>query len=318
MSTKGIAGFLIFVAVGGMGAAQNGSLIHYPKADGVIFALPHVSIILNSLMPRQRKGLRLRVDGQPIPDGAIAGCRICAGDRPTVIATKARWTINDGVHRLVATVNGSELPMLRYTLDSTTSSLIGLTGAVDLPDAFVAIAPTVRFGGMAFSRSPHHRFWLGVTGGEGLPLEVTLLQSLRPRKTSVAWKVAPLRHRHWSVSVGQWDGGSEFAAIGYRTKPSYFVVSVGVGQGDLPSAWLSLSYSLGHLTPRLKRSEGASDFFAVLDLVRLQGEVAKKGRLSFGALLCHPYGWRVGIFRTRQRDGRKVWIGQFSVSKAWR
>jgi len=317
MSTKGIAGFLIFVAVGGMGAAQNSSLIHYPKADGVIFALPHVSIILNSLTPRQRKGLRLSVDGQPIPEEAIAGCRICAGDRPTVIAAKARWTINDGVHHLVATVNGSELPMLRYTLDSTTPSLLGLTGAVDLPDAFVAIAPTVRFGGMAFSRSPHHRFWLGVTGGERLPLEVALLQSLRPRKTSVAWKFSPLRHRHWGVSVGQWDGNA-FAAIGYRTKPSYFVVSIGMGRGDLPSAWLSFSYSLSHLTPRLKRSEGASDFFAVLDLVRLQAEVDKKGQLSFGALLCHPYGWRVGIFCTRQRDGRRVWVGQFSVSKAWR
>jgi hypothetical protein len=93
---------------------------------------------------------------------------------------------------LVATVNGDELPMLRYTLDSTTPSLSGLTGMVDLPDAFVAIAPTVRMGAMALSRSPRYRFWLGVTGGEGLPLEVTLLHSLRPRKTSLAWKVCAI------------------------------------------------------------------------------------------------------------------------------
>ncbi len=318
MSAKRFACFLAFLTVGGTGRAQNGSLIHYPKADGVIFALPHVSIILNTLTPRQRKGLRLSVDGQRIPDEAIEGCRICAGDRPTVIAAKARWTIADGVHHLSVTVNGKEPTMFRYTLDSTTPSLLGLTGAVDLPDAFIAIVPTVRLGVMEVSRLPRHRFWLGVTGGERLPLEVAILQSLRPRKTSVAWKVAPLRHRHWSVSVGQWDGGSEFAAIGYRTQPSYFVVSVGVGRGDLPSAWLSASYSLSHLTPRWKRSEGASDFFAVLDLVRLQAEMDNRGRLSFGALLCHPYGWRVGIFRSHQLDGRRVWVGQFSVSKAWR
>lgn len=318
MSAKGIACFLIFVAIGGMGVAQNGSLIHYPKADGVIFALPHVSVILNTLTPSQRKRLRLSVDGQRIPDEAIAGCRICAGDRPTVIAAKARWTITEGLHHLRATVNGEEPTMLRYILDSTTPSLIGLTGAVDLPDAFIAIVPTVRFGAMEFSRSPRHRFWLGITGGKALPLEIALLQSFRPRATSVAWKVSPLRHRHWSVSVGQWDSGNEFAAIGYRMQPSYFVVSIGVGRGNLPSAWGSFSYSLSHLTPSLKFSERASDFFAVLDLVRLQAVVDKKGRLSFGALLCHPYGWWVGIFRSRQFDGRMAWVGQFSFSQAWR
>jgi hypothetical protein len=207
--------------------------------------------------------------------------------------------------------------MLRYTLDSTTPSLSGLTGMVDLPDAFVAIAPTVRMGAMALSRSPHHRFWLGVTGGERLPSEIAILHSLRPRETSVVWKFAPLRHRHWGVSVGQWDGDA-FAAIGYRTQPSYFVVSIGVGRGDLPSAWLSFSYSLSHLTTRLKFSERARDFFAVLDLVRLQAEVDSRGRWRFGALLCHPYGWRVGIFRSHQLNGRTAWGGQFSFSQAWR
>jgi hypothetical protein len=317
MNAKGIACFLAIVTAVGTGATQSHPLVHYPKNDGVVFALPHVSIILNALTPRQRKGLRLSVDGQRVPDEAIAGCPICAGDRPTVIAAKARWTITDGVHRLVATVNGDELPMLRYTLDSTTPSLSGLTGMVDLPDAFVAIAPTVRMGAMALSRSPRYRFWLGVTGGKRLPSEIAILHSLRPHETSVVWKFAPLRHRHWGVSVGQWDGDA-FAAIGYRTQPSYFVVSIGVGRGDLPSAWLSFSYSLSHLTTRLKFSERARDFFAVLDLVRLQAEVDSRGRWRFGALLCHPYGWRVGIFRSHQLNGQTAWGGQFSFSQAWR
>jgi hypothetical protein len=133
----------------------------------------------------------------------------------------------------------------------------------------------------------------------------------------VVWKFAPLQHRHWGVSVGQWDGDA-FAAIGYRAQPSYFVVSIGIGRGDLPSAWLSFSYSLSHLTPRPKFSERARDFFAVLDLVRLQAEVDSRGRGRFGALLCHPYGWRVGIFRNRQLDGQTAWVGQLSFSQAWR
>jgi hypothetical protein len=317
MNAKGIACFLAIVTAVGTGATQSHLIVHYPKNDGVVFALPHVSIILNALTPRQRKGLRLSVDGQRVPDEAIAGCPICAGDRPTVIAAKARWTITDGVHHLVAMTNGDELPMLRYTLDCTTPSLSGLTGMVDLPDAFVAIAPTVRMGAMALSRSPRYRFWLGVTGGERLPSEIAILHSLRPHETSVVWKFAPLRHRHWGVSVGQWDGDA-FAAIGYRTQPSYFIVSVGMGRGDLPSAWLSFSYSLSHLTPRLKFSERARDFFAVLDLVRLQVEVDSRGRWRFGALLCHPYGWRVGIFHSHQLNGQTAWVGQFSFSQAWR
>jgi len=206
---------------------------------------------------------------------------------------------------------------LRYTLDSTTPSLRGLTGAVDLPDAFVAIAPTVRVGVGQSSQMPRHRFWLGVTGGERLPAEIILWLSLRPRETSVAWKVSLLRHRHWGASVGQWDG-DDFIVVGYRTQPSYLVVSAGVGQGALPRAWLSFSYSLSHLTARWKFAERARDFFAVLDLVRLQGELDDRGRLHFGALLCHPYGWRVGIFRSRHPDGRGVWVGQFSFSEEWR
>lgn len=303
------------VALGSTGFGQGANIVHYPKPDGVVFALPHVSVILKALTPSQRKRLRLVVDDRAVPNDAVAGCRICAGDKPAVIAAKARWTVTDGVHRLQASFGDSAVAF-RYTLDSSVPSLSGLSGTIALPDAHAAVAQSVRVGVSRFSRSPRHRVWLSLTGGRWLPVELAIERTLN-RDGAFAWKVAFIRSQRWGVSVGQRDGDA-FIALGYRSQPNDWNVTVGGGEGTLPPVWVGVSYSLSHLTRRWRFSERWRDVIAVLDLVRVQAEVDNRGRLNLGAWLCHPYGWRIGVHRVSAGIGGSGWVGQVSFSRAWR
>ncbi len=294
--------------------------VHFPKPKGAVFSLPHVSIILNDLPLRQLKAMRLEVDGKPVPDEAISGCRICAGDKPAVLTAKAVWTVTDGAHQLVITGNDEQgNPFhykLRYVLDSSTPALGGLTGEITLPNAHVAFTPSVRWGIGQSHRGQRHRLWLGITGGTVLPLEVAgdiRFADGRWRNGGASWKLAWMPSNRWGFSIGQQDGDG-FAVFGFRTQPNYFSVAVGFGTSDLPSAWLSGSYSLSHFTQRIKSSPRYGDFLAVLDLVRLQWEVDNKGHVNFGANLCHPYGWRIGVHRMGIGRAKSAWLWQVSLS----
>ncbi|MCS7263829.1 MAG: hypothetical protein NZ805_03235 [Armatimonadetes bacterium] len=293
----------------------SAQIVHYPKPEGVVFGLPHVSIILKSLSHQQRKSLTLAIDGRAISDNAFSICRICAGDKPTVIAAKAKWTITDGIHRLQAKVNGEIVDDFRYIVDTSVPSLMGLSGTIAFPDAHVAIVKSWRIGLSQFSRSKHNQVWFSLTGGKSLPFEIAIEQTL-DGDDAFSWKMSIVRSNHLGLSIGQ-RNGDKFAVLGYRTQPNYLSLSVGLGEGSMPSSWLGLSYSLSHLTQKLKPSEGLKDFFAVLDLVRFQFEMDNKRRLNFGAWLCHPYGWRVGIHQVKVRDRERVWVGLISFSGQW-
>lgn len=301
--------------------------VHFPKPGGTVFALPHVSVILNALPPRQIKAMRLEVDGKPIPNEAISGCPICAGDKPVVLTAKAAWTMTDGAHQLVIIGNDGQGNSfryeLRYAVDSSTPSLSGLTGEIALPNAYVAVTPSVRWGIGQFLRGPRHHLWLGMTGGTLLPLEVAgnvRFVDGRWRDGGASWKLAWVHSNRWGLSIGQQDGNG-FAVFGVRTQPNHFSIAIGFGKGDLPSAWLSVSYSLSHFTRQIKRSsrdDDLGDFLAVLDLVRLQMEADSKGHVNFGAMLCHPYGWRIGVHRMSIGRAKSAWLWQVSYSASLR
>lgn len=294
--------------------------VYFPKPNSVVFALPHVSVILNDLPLRQLKAMRLEVDGKPVPDEAISGCRICAGDKPAVLTAKAEWTVTDGTHHLVITGNddldNSFRYELRYVLDSSPPALGGLTGEIALPNAHVAVTTSLRWGIVQFHRGLRHQLWLGMTGGTALPLEVAgkvHFADGRWRDGGVSWKLAWMRSNRWGLSIGQQEGDG-FAVFGVRTQPNYFSLAVGFGTSNLPSAWLSASYSLSHFTRTIKPSSRNNDFLAVLDLVRLQLEVDNRGHINFGATLSHPYGWRIGIHRVGIGRAKSAWLWQVSLS----
>ncbi len=304
-------GFLVLIAVG-IVAAQERPMVHYPKPNGVVFALPHVSLILEAPFPHHRT---VYVDGKPVPEDAISGCRICAGSRPAVLAAKTRWTVKDGAHQLeVLSPEGGRLTAFRYTVDTTTPSLNGITGTLAFPDAQGAFVPSLRVGGIFASRTPKGQVWLALTGGRSFPLEVAMKRALNSRKSEVIWKGTWRLSPHWSLSVGQHDGDA-FFAFGYHTQPNYLSLTLGGGKDKFPSVWLGISYSLSHLTAQLRPPTKAQDFFAVLDLIRLQVEVDSNGRVNFGGVLCHPYGWRIGISHLQTQ---RAWIGQVSLSLVWR
>jgi hypothetical protein len=293
--------------------------ILYPHPHGVIFALPHVSIIFKTHAPqpgRLIQSVKLEVDGRPVPEDAISHCAICAGPNPAVIAARAPWTIRDGAHHLVITATDTQgntyRSELRYTMDSSVPSLSGLTGSILFPNAGVSSARSLRLGGSS------NGAWWGATLRSPLPLEI-IGEARQKRDFALSWKANLLHSPRspLSLSVGQ-RAGDAFAVLGFHTQPNYFNLSLGVGASDLPSAWLGASYSLSHLTPRLQHSKKLDNFFAVVDLVSLHVETDNQGKVNLGATLSHPYGWRVGLSRVQQsRGGRPCQPAQGLPEPRW-
>jgi hypothetical protein len=240
-----------------------------------------------------------------------------------VLVAKAPWTIYDGEHHVVIVVKDSKgneyRSELRYVMDSSVPSLSGLTGGITFPNADVASARSLRLGAFHQGRSDDFGAWLGVTSSRRVGTLEVVGNALFPRgerrDLDASWKLnltARSRSR-FGFSVGQREGDA-FAVLSYRTQPNYFNVSLGVGASDLPSAWLGVSYGLGDFTPRLKHSKRLDNFIALVDLVRLHGEVDNKGKVNLGATFSHPYGIRGGLYRVRSGLPDASWQLQVSYS----
>jgi hypothetical protein len=290
--------------------------VHYPPAEGIVFGVPHVSLISHPIDPNR---VAFYVDGRRIPESAFAHCLICAGDLPAVLVSRAEWTVTDGEHILDVEFKkedgGTFKRALRYWVDTTTPTVTGISGLGVFPGGFVPIPSSTRIG--AYTTGRERKAFLGVSLGEGFPVEFAVSSSRRGREDTVSldWKAQAFGNRTWALSVGE-VGGDSFAVVGWRDQPAWGEIHIGGGAGELPPFWVGVGLRLAPLIRRWGE-RGTSDVIAVLDLVRLNGEVDERGRFYFGAGIYHPYGWRAVLQQVRTEEGsRWVFLVSYSVGFA--
>ncbi len=282
--------------------------VHYPRSEGVVYGVPHVSIIAHQVDPQV---VRFYVDGRRVSESAFSHCLICAGSLPAVLVSRADWTVTDGEHILdVEFLKRGEVvyrQSLRYWVDTTVPTVRGLSGLGVFPGGFISLPESTRVGFFTDGRA--RKAFVGAGLGKGFPVEFAISSSRREKggeELSFDWKVQAMGDRNWAVSFGRF-GGDSFGALGWRQQPAWVEVHLGVGSGELPSWWAGVGLRLALLTRRLVRGGESSDLIAVLDLVRLNAEVDERGRPYLGVGVYHPYGWRVTLQQV-PGVGKSRWV----------
>lgn len=283
-------------------------LIHYPRGEGIVFGVPHVSIITE---PVDLNQVVLYVDGKRILESAFAHCLICAGSSPAVLVARAPWTVTDGEHILEVEFKGEGGVVyrraLRYWVDTTTPTVMGISGLGVFPGGFVSVAGSTRVG--IYGREHTRKVFIGANLGKSLPVEFAIFPFVTGGKKdelSFALKVQVLGEQEWGISVGAMRR-APFVVFGWRTQPTWVEAHIGVGSEELPSFWIGGSVRLSLLTQRLKGESAPSDLFAILDLVRLSIEADERGRAYWGIGVCHPYGWRASLQQVPMK-GEAGWM----------
>ncbi|MFI5384834.1 MAG: hypothetical protein ACHQ50_01830 [Fimbriimonadales bacterium] len=270
--------------------------LHFPPENGIVYGRPHVLIIFDVKGIFQT--IDMKLDGREIPPSVFTYCRICAGDHTAILTSDVSWGAVVGHHVLTIEARddgGRAVSIARhYRVDGSRPSLSGLSGHVLLPDAFVAAERTVTAGGSWSDGRSRADGIAGAAVGGRFPLEAA---GAAGADSGISWKAQFLEQPGlWSMAGGQLRGHS-YGVFSYRTEPSKLELTLGSGSGDLPRGWLGASYTLTGMTRGSHATGTLADALAVSELVTFEGEVDERGRVNFGAILLHPYGWSVGLYR---------------------
>jgi hypothetical protein len=256
----------------------------------------------------------MKLDGREIPSTAFTFCPICAGSHNAVLTSDALWGAVIGHH--VVTIDAIDNAGLaisivhHYDVDGSRASLTGLAGHILLPDAYVAAEGTVIVEGSASDGRPRTDGIIGGVARGRFPTEIAV--ALGPN-SGLSWKTQLIEQPGiWSLAAGQLRGHS-YGVVNYRSEPPELELTLGTGSGDLPHGWIGASYILSDLARKVHAKGTLADILAVSELVTLEGEMDDRGRVNFGAILQHPYGWSVGIYRVNMGP-----FGAWRASVAYR